>query len=77
MNWNRWIRQAHRWLSMVFTAAVVVNILLNVFPLASEELVMWVGLVTLIPLSLLLVTGLYLFALPYIARKGARPSPES
>lgn len=62
---------------MVFTAAVVVNILLNVFPLASEELVTWVGLVTLIPLSLLLVTGLYLFALPYIARKSAQPSLES
>jgi hypothetical protein len=27
MNWNRWIRQTHRWLSMAFTAAVIVNII--------------------------------------------------
>ena len=25
MNWNKWIRQTHRWLSMAFTVAVIVN----------------------------------------------------
>ena len=26
MNWNKWIRQTHRWLSMAFTVAVIINI---------------------------------------------------
>ncbi len=77
MNWNRRIRQTHRWLSVVFTVAVVVNILLNVLPLASDALVTGVGLVTLLPLSLLLVTGLYLFVLPYATRKGDQSSDDS
>ena len=25
MNWNVWIRQTHRWLSIVFTLAVIVT----------------------------------------------------
>ena len=26
MNWNMWIRQIHRWLSIAFTLAVIANI---------------------------------------------------
>ncbi len=26
MNGNKWIRQIHRWLSMAFTVAVIVNV---------------------------------------------------
>jgi hypothetical protein len=26
MNWNKWIRDIHRWLSLAFTLAVIVNI---------------------------------------------------
>lgn len=76
MNWNRGIRQTHRWLSIVFTVAVLVNIALNVVPLVGDEVVMWVGILTLLPLALLLVTGLYLFVLPYRAKDpppGNRP----
>ena len=25
MNWNKWIRQTHRWVSIAFTLAVIVN----------------------------------------------------
>lgn len=25
LNWSRWIRQTHRWLSIVFTVAVIIN----------------------------------------------------
>jgi hypothetical protein len=39
LNWNAWVRQVHRWLS--------------------------IALLALVPLILLLVTGLYLFVLPY------------
>ena len=62
---------------MVFTIAVLVNILLNVLPQASEQLAMWVGGLTLIPLALLLSTGLYLFVLPYATRSGNRRSADS
>ena len=64
MNWNNWIRQIHRWLSIAFTVAVIVNVV----ALAQNEQAVWVGLMALFPLVLLLLTGLYLFALPYATR---------
>jgi cellulose synthase/poly-beta-1,6-N-acetylglucosamine synthase-like glycosyltransferase len=64
LNPNKWIRQTHRWLSIVFTVAVIVNIA----TLGQEEPVVWVGLLALFPLALLLFSGLYLFALPYAAK---------
>lgn len=73
MSWNQWIRQAHRWLSVIFTVAVLVNIVLNLFSLAGEEVATAVGMITLLPLTLLLITGLYLFVLPYTARRNRRP----
>lgn len=72
MNWNKWIRQAHRWLSLVFTVVVVINIVASVMG-AHADLV---GLMAAVPLLLLLPTGLYLFVLPYTAkrRSGERTS---
>ena len=64
MNWNHWIRQTHRWLSIAFTATVIVTFI----ALAQEEPLDWVSYVPLLPLALLLLTGLYLFALPYASR---------
>ena len=26
MNWNKWVRQTHRWLSIAFTVAVIINL---------------------------------------------------
>ncbi len=76
MNWNVWIRQVHRWLSMIFTVFVIINIIIAVVPLVSEEIALWVGLSTLLPLILLLISGLYLFVLPYTVkrRSGQRAS---
>lgn len=64
MSWNKWVRQLHRWLSIAFTVAVIVNIV----ALGQEEPAVWVGLLALLPLALLLLTGIYLFVLPYAAR---------
>jgi heme A synthase len=64
MNWNKWIRQVHRWLSIAFTVAVIVNIVAFV----QEKQAVWVGLLALFPLVLLMLSGLYLFVLPYVAR---------
>ena len=42
--------------------------------MGNETPAVWVGLLALFPLIVLLVTGLYLFALPYVAkwRRGQR-----
>jgi hypothetical protein len=61
LNWNNWIRQIHRWVSIAFTVAVIINIV----ALVQGEQAVWVGLLTLFPLVLLLLIGLYLFARPY------------
>jgi hypothetical protein len=64
LNWNTSIRQIHRWLSIAFTLAVIVNVV----AMLQEKQAVWVGLLALFPLILLLVSGLYLFALPYAGR---------
>jgi hypothetical protein len=64
MNWNHWIRQVHRWLSIFFTLAVILNIAM----MGKEQAPMWVGFLALFPLIILLLSGLYLFVLPYTAR---------
>ena len=64
MNWNSWVRQIHRWLSLAFTVTVI----LTFVALGLEEPVVWVSYVPLLPLALLLFTGLYLFVLPYTIR---------
>ena len=64
MNWNKWIRQLHRWLSMTFTLFVIANFVV----LGQGQIALWVGGLTLIPLFLLLISGLYLFALPYLGK---------
>lgn len=64
MSLSRWIREIHRWLSIVFTAVVILTWIL----LARGGFPAWVSYLPLPPLFLLLFTGLYLFALPYAAR---------
>ena len=67
MNWNKWIRQTHRWLSIVFTVAVIVNGV----AVSEKKYTAWTGLLALLPLALLLFTGLYLFVLPYATKWGS------
>ena len=64
MNWSKWIRQLHRWLSIAFTVTVIVTSV----ALAQEKPVVWVSYVPLFPLALLLFSGLYLFVLPYATK---------
>jgi len=64
LDWNKWVRQIHRWLSIAFTVAVIVNIV----AVGQGEYAVWVGLLALIPLALLLFTGLYLFVLPFATK---------
>jgi hypothetical protein len=64
LNWSKWVRQTHRWLSIAFTVAVLVNIV----AVGRGKYTVWTGLLALLPLALLLFTGLYLFVLPYAAK---------
>ena len=64
MNWSKWIRQIHRWVSIAFTVSVIVTFI----ALAQKTPLVWVSYVPLAPLALLLVTGLFLFVLPYATR---------
>jgi hypothetical protein len=69
MKRDKQIRQMHRWLSMAFT----ITILITSVALAFELAVDWVVYLPLPPLFLLLGSGLYLFALPYVLkRRGVR-----
>lgn len=61
---NAWIRQIHRWLSIVFTLTVIANFA----AMSQGQPPAWVVYSPLPPLALLLFTGLYMFALPYVAR---------
>ena len=64
------IRQSHRWLSILFTLTVVANFV----AMTQGPPPAWVTYAPLLPLGLLLLSGLYLFVLPYAARsrKGRR-----
>jgi len=67
MNWNSWIRQIHRWVAIVFTVTVIANFI----ALARGGGAMpppWVTYSPLLPLALLLLTGLYMFVLPYAVK---------
>ena len=64
MNWSNWIRQTHRWLSIAFTATVIANFV----AFSRGQPPAWVTYLPLLPLALLLLTGLYMFALPYATR---------
>lgn len=68
MNWNHWIRQTHRWLSIAFTVTVIANFIM----LGQGKQVAWITYAPLLPLALLLFSGLYMFALPYVVRRRSR-----
>lgn len=65
---NKWVRQIHRWLSIAFTLGVINYMVV----MTRGQPPAWVGLFALVPLILLLLTGLYLFALPYVVGRRGR-----
>jgi len=64
MNASKWIRQTHRWLSIVFT----ITVLANFAAMTQGPPPAWITYSPLPPLALLLFSGLYMFALPYTAK---------
>ena len=64
---NSWIRQIHRWVSIIFTLTVAANFVALGLG-GGQQPPPWVTYSPLLPLFLLMFTGLYLFALPYLTR---------
>jgi hypothetical protein len=75
LNWSRWIRRVHRWVAIAFTLAVIANFV----AMGLGEPSAWVVYSPLLPLFLLLFTGLYMFVLPYTTgrRSGRRTGAEA
>jgi hypothetical protein len=69
LSWNKWIRQTHRWLGITLTLAVIVNGV----AVGMGRYATWLGLLAVLPLALLLFTGLYLFVLPYATKWRSGP----
>ena len=65
---NFWIRQTHRWLSLVFTLTVIANF---AFMGMGQRSPSWIVYAPLPPLFLMLFTGLYMFVLPYATRRAS------
>jgi len=65
---SMWIRQSHRWLSIIFTITVIANFVARIW----GEPPFWITYSPLPPLFLMLFSGLYMFVLPYTA-KGRSP----
>ena len=67
MNWNAWVRQTHRWVSIAFTVTVIANFVALAIG-EGQQPPPWVTYSPLLPLALLMFSGLYMFVLPYAAR---------
>jgi hypothetical protein len=67
MTRNHLIRQTHRWVSIAFTLAVIANFV----AMSQGEPPAWITYSPLLPLFVLLFTGLYLFVLPYLSKRRA------
>jgi len=67
VSWSKWIRQIHRWISTAFTVIVIANIV--ALSAGEGQPPDWITYSPLLPLALLLLSGLYLFVLPYLAKR--------
>ncbi len=69
MNWSISLRRFHRWLSIIFTAIVVaIFVMLG----SGAQPALWIYYLPLFPLALLMLTGMYMFWLPYAAQWRSR-----
>lgn len=66
MTINLWIRRLHRWLSILFTLAVLAA---TWAAATGQDQTSMLYYLPLAPLMLLLFSGLWLFVLPYVSRR--------
>lgn len=61
MTFRDWMRQAHRWLGIALTVTILSNFGAMAFGPPPAPIVY----APLVPLALLVISGLYMFLLPY------------
>ena len=61
---SQMIRATHRWLGVMLIALTLINIV----AFAIGQAIPWLYYLPLAPLFLLMLTGLYMFVLPYVRR---------
>jgi hypothetical protein len=66
---SRLIREFHRWVCIAFTLGVIANTVVIFMLGKGQQPPFWMYLFALIPLFLLLFSGLYMFVLPYVDRR--------
>lgn len=69
---SKWVRQFHRWVAIAFTLAAIANLAAQ----GGEQAPIWLALLAVVPLILLLITGLYMFVLPYAVKWRRTEAPE-
>ena len=68
---STFIRQFHRWTSMAFMAVVVaIFAMLGI----GQQPAQWIYYLPLLPLFLLMLSGVYMFFQPYLAKARRRAS---
>ena len=70
---SRLVRQVHRWLSIAFTLTVIANFVV-MGANGGQQPPAVVTYSPLLPLFLLMGTGLYMFFLPYATKRGSSRS---
>jgi hypothetical protein len=70
MNGRSWIRQFHRWVSLAFTLTVIANFVAMAIGRGAQP-PPWITFSPLLPLALLMFTGLYMFVSPYLGKSRA------
>jgi hypothetical protein len=64
---SKFIRQFHRWVSAIFMVTVVITAI----AMSQKEPIIWISYVPLAPLFLLMISGVYMFVLPYVTKRRA------
>jgi hypothetical protein len=64
MNSNKWIRLIHRWLSAAMTVGMIINLVAVLLHRYTNTL----GLLAVVPLVLLFLTGEYMYVVHYAAK---------
>lgn len=69
---SRIVRQSHLWIGILFVGTVITNFV----AMAFDEPPAVVTYAPLFPLALMMFSGLYLFALPYLGKRASKGSVE-
>jgi len=67
MTFSKLIRKTHPWLGMTLIVLTIVNVI----AFSMGYAIPWLYYLPLLPLFLSMLTGLYMFVLPYVQRRSS------